>query len=84
MLVRILKLKRKSEIKSLSKTSVFDQNCRKTYDRLKNIDHINKKAAILIRDNEKFTAENKIFRKKVEDLRKAIFKKKAWKSLEFL
>jgi hypothetical protein len=43
---------------------------------LKNADHINKEAVILIRDNEKLTAENKILRKEVEDLREAIFEKK--------
>jgi regulator of replication initiation timing len=74
--VRILKLKKKFEIKFSSKTLISDQDFRNTYDRLKNIDYINKEAAILIRDNKKFAIENKILRKEVEDLRKAIFKKK--------
>jgi hypothetical protein len=43
---------------------------------LKNADHINKEAAILIRDSEKFIIENKILRREIEDLRKIIFKKK--------
>jgi hypothetical protein len=76
VLVRILKSKRKFEIKSLSKILISGQDFRKTYDRLKNADHINKKAAILMRGGEKFIAENKIFRKEVENLRKVIFKKK--------
>jgi hypothetical protein len=49
---------------------------RKTYNRLKIADHINKETTILIRGSERFTAENKIFRREIEDLRKAIFKKK--------
>jgi hypothetical protein len=76
MLVRILKSKRKSEIKSSPKTLIFGQDFRKTYGRLKNADHINKKAAILMRNDEKFIAENKILRKEIEDLRKAIFEEK--------
>jgi hypothetical protein len=46
------------------------------YDRLKNTDYINKEAAILIRNDKKFAAENKIFRKEIENLRKIIFKEK--------
>jgi hypothetical protein len=76
MLVRIFKLKRKFEVKFLSKTSVSDQNFRKTYGRLNNSDHINKEAAILMRGGEKFAVENKILRKEVEDLREAIFEEK--------
>jgi hypothetical protein len=76
MLVRISKLKRKSEIIFSSKTSDFDRIFCKMYDRLKNTDYINKKTAILIRKDKKFAAENKIFRKEIEDLRKAIFEKK--------
>jgi hypothetical protein len=76
MLVRIFKLKRKFEIKFLSKTLVSDQDFRKTYDRMKNADYINKKAAILMRDDKKLTAENKILRREIEDLRKVIFEKK--------
>jgi hypothetical protein len=76
MLVRILKSKRKSEIKSSSKILISGQDFRKIYDRLKNADHINKEAAILIRDDEKFTAKNKILRIEIEDLRKVIFDKK--------
>jgi hypothetical protein len=87
MLVRILKLKRKSEIKFSLKTPISGQGFRKTYDRLKNVDHVNKEAAILIRDDEKFNAKNKIFRKEIENLRKAIFeekcKRKRGKALNF-
>jgi regulator of replication initiation timing len=39
-------------------------------------DHINNKAAILIRAGEKLTAENKILRIENEGLRDAIFEKK--------
>jgi hypothetical protein len=49
---------------------------------LKNANYINKEAAILIRNDEKFTAENKIFRKEVEDLREIIFEKKRKKKRE--
>jgi hypothetical protein len=87
MLVRISKLKKKSEIIFLLKTSDSDRAFRKTYDRLKNADYINKKAAILMRDNEKFAIENKILRKEIEDLRETIFekkrKRKRGKSLNF-
>jgi hypothetical protein len=76
ILVRILKSKRKFEVKFSLKTSVSGQGFRKTYSRLKNADYINKEAAILMRGDEKFIAENKILRRKVEDLRKAIFEKK--------
>jgi hypothetical protein len=74
--VRISKLKRKSEITFLLKTPDSDRAFRKIYDRLKNVDHINKEAAILIRKDEKFIAKNKILRREVENLRKAIFEKK--------
>jgi hypothetical protein len=57
-------------------TLISDQDFRKTYGRLKNADHINKEAAILMRGNEKLAAENKIFRRKIEGLREAIFEKK--------
>jgi hypothetical protein len=54
---------------------------------LKNADYINKEAAILMRGGEKFITENKILRKEIEDLRKAIFeekcKKKCRKALNF-
>jgi hypothetical protein len=43
---------------------------------LKNTDYINKEIAILMRDGEKFAAENKIFRREIEDLREAIFEEK--------
>jgi colicin import membrane protein len=43
---------------------------------LKNADYINKEAAILIREDKRFIAENKIFRKEVENLREIIFEKK--------
>jgi hypothetical protein len=39
-------------------------------------DHINNETAILIRAREKLAAENKILRKKNEDLRNIIFEKK--------
>jgi hypothetical protein len=49
--------------------------------------YINNKAAILVRADEKLTAENKILRIKNEDLRGAIFeekrKRKRGKSLNF-
>jgi hypothetical protein len=54
---------------------------------LKNADYVNKEAAILMRGNKKFAAENKILRKEVEDLRETIFeekrKKKRGKVLNF-
>jgi hypothetical protein len=60
---------------------------RKTYGRLHAEDHINNEAAILIRAGEKLAAENKILRKKNEDLRDTIFeekrKRKRDKSLNF-
>jgi hypothetical protein len=87
MLVRIFKSKRKSEVKFSLKTLISDQDFRKTYDRLKNADHINKEATILMRNNEKFITENKILRREIEDLRKTIFeekrKKKRGKTLNF-
>jgi hypothetical protein len=43
--VRILKPKRKSEVKSSPKTPASGQGFRKTYGRLKNAGHVNKKAA---------------------------------------
>jgi hypothetical protein len=76
VLVRIFKLKRKSEVTSSSKMLNFGRAFRKTYDRLKNADHINKEIAVLMREGERFTAENKIFRKEIEDLREVIFEKK--------
>jgi hypothetical protein len=87
MLVRISKLKRKSEVTFSSKTLNSDRIFRKTYDRLKNTDHINKEAAVLIRKDKKFTAENKILRRKIKNLRKTIFeekrKRKRGKALNF-
>jgi hypothetical protein len=60
---------------------------RKTYERLHVEDYIDNETAILIRAGEKFAAENKILRKKNEDLRNAIFeekcKRKRGKSLNF-
>jgi hypothetical protein len=54
---------------------------------LKNTDHINKEAAVLIRKDKKFTAENKILRRKIKNLRKTIFeekrKRKRGKALNF-
>ena len=82
MLVRISKLKRKSEITSLLKMLDSGRAFRKTYGRLKPADYINKETAILIREDEKLTAENKILRRKIEDLRKAIFEKKRKKKRE--
>jgi hypothetical protein len=68
VLVRISKLKRKFEVKFLLKMLDSDRAFRKTYDRLKIANYINKKAAILIRGNEKFAIKNKIFRREIEDL----------------
>jgi hypothetical protein len=76
MLVRISKSKRKFKITFLLKTLNSDRIFRKTYDRLKTADYINKKVTILIRKDEKLTAENKILRKEIKNLRKAIFKEK--------
>jgi hypothetical protein len=76
MLVRISKLKRKFEVIFLLKTLNSGRAFRITYDRLKNIDYINKKAAVLIREDEKFTIKNKILRREIKDLRKIIFEKK--------
>jgi hypothetical protein len=54
---------------------------------LKNADHVNKKAAVLMRGGERFAAENKILRREIEGLREAIFeekrKKKRGKALNF-
>jgi hypothetical protein len=69
VLVRISKLKRKSEVRFLLKTPDSDRAFRKTYGRLKNADHINKEAAVLMRGDERLAAENKILRRKVEGLR---------------
>jgi hypothetical protein len=66
--VRISKLKRKSEITFLLKTLGFGRALRKIYDRLKNADYINKEAVILMLGDERFAAENKIFRREVENL----------------
>jgi hypothetical protein len=74
--VRISKSKKKFEITSSLKTSDSDRAFRKTYDRLKNADYINKEAAILMRGDEKFAIENKILRRKIENLRKTIFEEK--------
>jgi regulator of replication initiation timing len=49
---------------------------RRTYGRLHAENYINNKAAILIRADEKLTAENKILRIENEDLRGTIFEKK--------
>jgi hypothetical protein len=57
--------------------SDFDRAFRKTYDRLKNANYINKEVVILMREGERFIAENKILRREVEDLREVIFKKKS-------
>jgi hypothetical protein len=82
VLVRISKLKRKSEVTFLLKTLDFGRTFRKMYDRLKNADYINKEAAVLMREDERFAAENKIFSKEVEGLRKAIFEKKCKRKRE--
>jgi hypothetical protein len=55
---------------------------RKTYGRLHAENHINNKAAILVRAEEKLTSENKILRIKNEGLRGAIFEKKNEKGNE--
>jgi hypothetical protein len=49
---------------------------RKIYGRLHAEGHINNKAAILVRAEEKLTSENKILRIKNEGLRGVIFKEK--------
>jgi hypothetical protein len=49
---------------------------------LKNADYINKEAAILMRGDEKFITENKIFRKEIEDLRETIFEEKCKRKRE--
>jgi hypothetical protein len=49
---------------------------RKIYGRLHAEGHVNNKAAILVRAEEKFTFKNKILRIENEGLRGAIFKKK--------
>jgi regulator of replication initiation timing len=49
---------------------------RRTYGRLHVENYINNKTVILVRADEKLTAENKILRIENEDLRGAIFKKK--------
>jgi hypothetical protein len=60
---------------------------RKTYGRLHVKNYIDNKAVILVRADEKFTAENKILRIENEDLRDIIFekkrKRKRGKSLNF-
>jgi hypothetical protein len=76
MLVRISKLKRKFEITFLLIALNSDRIFRKTYDRLKNADYINKEIAVLMRGDKKFTAKNKIFRREVKDLREIIFEEK--------
>jgi hypothetical protein len=55
---------------------------RKTYGCLHIEDYINNEIAILIRADKKLTAENKILRKKNEDLRNVIFKEKRKKNLK--
>jgi hemerythrin superfamily protein len=52
------------------------------YKRLHAENHTNSGAAILIRAGKKLTANNKILRKKIEDLRDTIFKKKRQKKRE--
>jgi antitoxin component YwqK of YwqJK toxin-antitoxin module len=74
--VRISKSKRKSEVTFSLKTLDSDRTFRKTSDRLKNADYINKETVILIREDEKFTTENKIFRKEIKILREVIFEEK--------
>jgi hypothetical protein len=76
MFVRISKFKKNSEITSLSKTPDFCRIFRKTYDRLKTANYINKEITVLMRESEKFTTENKIFCKEIKGLREAIFKEK--------
>jgi hypothetical protein len=49
---------------------------RKIYGRLHAEDHVNNKAAILVRVGEKLASENKILRQENEGLRDAIFKEK--------
>ena len=75
--MRIIKRKRKSEIRN---SLLFILNSarilRRTYERLHAKNYINKEVVILMRDNEKFVIENKIFRKEIENLREVIFEKK--------
>jgi hypothetical protein len=86
--VRIIKRKRKSGIQnSLLFILGSARALRRTYERLHAENHINNEAAILVRAGEKLAAENKILRKKTENLRNAIFeekcKRKRSKSLNF-
>jgi hypothetical protein len=88
ILVRIIKRKRKSEIRN-SPLFMPDsaRTLRRTYGRLHAEDHVDNEAAILVRAGEKLTAENKILRIENEGLRGAIFeekrKRKRGKSLNF-
>jgi hypothetical protein len=82
VLVRISKLKRKSEITSLLKMLDSGRAFRKTYDRLKTANHINKEAAVLMRKDEKLTAKIKILRRKIENLRKTILKRNIKESVK--
>jgi hypothetical protein len=77
MFVRIIKRKRKFEIRN-SSLFILDSArvLRKIYERLHAEDHINNKAAISTRADEKLTAKNKILRIKNEDLRGTIFENK--------
>jgi hypothetical protein len=87
MLVHIPKRKRKSEVTFSPKTPDLDRAFRRTFGRLQTENHINNEAAILAREDKKLTAENKILRREIEDLRKAIFeekrKRKRGKALNF-
>jgi hypothetical protein len=90
VLVRILKRKKESQIQnqqSLPSMPGSVRVLRKTYGRLHAEGHVNNKAAILVRAEEKLTFKNKILRIKNEGLRGAIFekkrKKKRGKALNF-
>jgi len=76
--VRFLKRKRKSEISqdSLSKTLGLTRVLRKTYRRLHAEGYVDNETAVLVRADEKFAVENKVFRKENEGLRDIIFEDK--------
>jgi hypothetical protein len=79
---RIPKRKRKSEITFSLKTPDSDRAFRRTFGRLQTENYINNETAILAREDEKFTAENKILRKEIKDLRNIIFEEKCKRKRE--
>jgi hypothetical protein len=79
VLVRILKLKKESQIQNQQLSPFMPSSVRalrRTYGRLYAEGHVNNKAAILVRAGEKFISENKILRIENEGLRGAIFEEK--------